>query len=130
LISINSVHPAYSALIPHWQARKKLKFHPFSSLWASKDIPYHIRTWWEIMFKERLASAPHIGQDCLPEVPTQELINRSGRIVEELLIEIPTRNTLPITRKADDLVIIPNPLLATITLKEEGMYTSRLIETR
>jgi hypothetical protein len=82
------------------------------------------------MFKERLASAPHIGQDCLPEMPTQELINRSGRIVEELLIEIPTSNTLPITRKADDLVIILNPLLATVTLKEEGMYTSGFIETR
>ena len=82
------------------------------------------------MFKERLASAPHIGQDGLPEMPTQELINRSGRIVEELLIKIPTGDPLPITRKADDLVVILNQLLAITTLKEEGMYTSGLIETR
>jgi hypothetical protein len=45
-------------------------------------------------------------------MPTQELINRSARIVEKLLIEIPAGDAFPIAPKADNLVIILKQLSA------------------
>ncbi len=58
------------------------------------------------MFEGRHTSTSHISQNRLSEMPTQKLINRSIRIIEELLVKLSASNTLPISSEEYNLVVI------------------------
>ena len=58
------------------------------------------------MFEGRHTSTSHINQNRLSEMPTQKLINRSIRIIEELLVKLSASNTLPISSEEYNLVVI------------------------
>jgi hypothetical protein len=88
------------------EATKRIKLHPFSSLWTLKDATNYIRARWEIMLKDRLTYPFHVCQNRLPEVPTEKLISRSLGIIKRSLIEVLSRNTFLINTKAYNLVIV------------------------
>src|SRR4051794_7995530 len=74
---------------------KQLKFHSLSRPRTTKYVINYIRAGREVMLEDRLASTLHISQDCLPEVPTQKLIDGSLRIIKKLLIEVLAADILP-----------------------------------
>jgi hypothetical protein len=79
---------------------KQLKLHPLRSLWTLKYITNYIRARREIMLEYWLPSTLHVCQNCLPEVPTKELISWSLGIIKRSLVEMFSSNTFPITNKA------------------------------
>ena len=78
------------------QTTKQLKLHPLLSFWTFKYIPNYNRARWEVMLKSRLSSTLHTCQNCLPKVPTEELISWSLGIIKSL-VKIFSSNTFPIS---------------------------------
>jgi len=97
---------AKSNILKTGQTSEQLILHPFCSLWAIEDISYHIRTRWKIGFKYRLTRTLHVGEDGLPEMPAEEFVSGSIRMIEELRLKMSARNVICVSIKENNLVIV------------------------
>jgi hypothetical protein len=94
------------------EATEQLKLHPLRSPGTTYNLTHHVQTRWKINLENRLPSSSHVGQHCLPKMPTQNLIDWPMRVLNKSLIEMLTGDSLSIASEADDLVTILKQLSA------------------
>lgn len=70
------------------------------------DFPDHIQAGWKVMLEDGFASTPHIGQDGLSKVPTQNCIHGSVRIVKKSSIQMSSSNIISIRNKEYNVIVI------------------------
>ena len=88
------------------QATEQLKLHSFSRLRTIENVTNNIRARRKIMLESGLSSTSHVCQDCLPEVPSQKLIDWSLGVVQKLEVKMLPSKVSRIERKEYNLVII------------------------
>lgn len=88
------------------QPVEQLKLHAFGGLGAGQDLPHDVRTRLGIMIVDRLSRPSHVGEDSLTEMPAEERVRRTERIVEKTSVERLSSNLEYVALKKDNLIPI------------------------
>ncbi len=88
------------------QPVKQLELHTFSCFGTRQDVSHHIRMRWIIAFVDRLSGSPHIREDSLAEMPTQERVYRMLWVLEQASIQCLASEVIPTPKEEDGLVSI------------------------